>query len=501
MKDVVNVQGTPRLRLAVLEWAPVTVALLHVFTLLDVGPVDDDYIVYRYARHWVEGVGPVFNPGEVPVDGVTSPGWFLVAALGLMFGITPAIWTPLVGAVSFGLLVLIVGRWARSRDSSALSELAPWWVALSPAVAWHAMAGLGTVPLAAAIALGFHRWSRWALGGGGAVVPGLAFAAACTLRAEALLPWAACLLTMRPARPLRRAEVGWMALPAVTLVLLGGLRFQVFGAFMPHALGLKALPLAVELEYGARYLLRSLGEGALGLMLLVAVLVPRGVPDARALSLAAGGALVAVLAVGGDWMVYSRFLVPFVGVGAVGAAAVLSGLSGRRPWGAALIAALTVVGGVGFAARPQAEMEHRFFERHWLLMGAAFGDLAPKGSTVALSPIGAFGWTSRLPVVDVLGLTHGAFLSLPPDLSGVGVKGHHRHDGGWVLDQSPDYLILGNGVIQPVTGTLDVNPWEADLLADPRFEQMYRPLSLALDDGGAALVVPYFARVGVRALR
>jgi len=30
---------------------------------------------------------------------------------------------------------------------------------------------------------------------------------------------------------------------------------------------------------------------------------------------------------------------------------------------------------------------------------------------------------------------------------------------------------------------------------------MYRPLSLVLDDGGAALVVPYFARVGVRALR
>lgn len=499
MKDHVDVEGTPRIRLALREWAPVLVALLHVLTLLDVGPVDDDYIVYRYASHWVEGLGPVFNPGEVPVDGVTSPGWFLVVAFGVLVGITPAIWTPLVGALSFGLLVLVVGRWARSRDSSALAELAPWWVALSPAVAWHAMAGLGTVPLAAAIALGFHQWSRWALGrGGSALLPGLAFAVACSFRAEAVIPWAACVLTMRPARPLRRAEVGWLAAPLMTLLLLGGLRYQIFGAFTPHALGLKALPISVELEYGARYLLRSLGEGALALMLLVAILVPRGAPDARALSLAAGSALAAVLAVGGDWMVYSRFLVPFVGVGAVGAAAALSGLSGRRTRVAAAAAAFTTFSCLGMAARPQAVGEHRFFEQHWLQMGDTFGKLAPQGSTVALSPIGAFGWASGLQVVDVLGLTHGAFASAPPDLSSVRVKGHHRHDGRWVLDQRPDYLILGNGVIQPTTGAVDVNPWEADIVADPRFDREYRPLSLTLESGG---VVPYFGREGVRALR
>ena len=58
MKDVVNVQGTPRLRLAVLEWAPVTVALLHVFTLLDVGPVDDDTAATVIRRFYDLGVYP-----------------------------------------------------------------------------------------------------------------------------------------------------------------------------------------------------------------------------------------------------------------------------------------------------------------------------------------------------------------------------------------------------------------------------------------------------------
>ncbi len=505
MRHLLDDQGNPRARSAWLEWAPVIVALLHAATLFDVGPVDDDYIVYRYARHWVEGLGPVFNPGEVPVDGVTSPGWFLLAALGLWGGASPAVWTPLVGASSFALLVFVVGRWARARDRSRFAELAPWAVAVSPAVAWHAVAGLGTMPLAAAIALGFHRWARWAAGEAqGVALPGLAFAVACTLRVEALVPWAACVVAMRPARRLGMIEVWWMASPLLALLVLSGLRWEWFGSLTPHALGLKALPLAVELEYGARYLVRSLSEGGLSLMLLLAVLVPRTDPEGRAISLAALGSLVAVLGVGGDWMVYSRFLVPFVGVGAVGAVGVVAGLGrGRLRVLPAVAAAGLVVAlpGAGLAARPQAVFEQRFFEQHWLRMGAAFGELAPPGSAVGVSPIGAFGWASRLPVVDILGLTHAAFLEQPPDLGGVKVKGHHRHDGGWVLDQAPDYLILGNGVIQPQTGTLDANPWEADILADPRFHRMYRPLSLVLEEGGGEAVVPYFARAGVRAVR
>jgi hypothetical protein len=480
----------------------VLASLLHALTLVNLGPVDDDYIVYRYAGNWLEGLGPVFNPGEDPVDGVTSPGWFLAAAAGLMAGLAPELWTPLVGVVSFGVLVGVVARWSRSREPSAMAELAPWWLALSPAVAWHAVAGLGTVPLAAAVAVGFHGWSRWALGGqGGALLPNAAFGVACALRAEALIPWAVCLLMMRPLRKLRGAEMGAAFLPLLVLALTAGMRWWKYGGPAPHALALKSLPLGVELEYGARYLVRSMGEGALSLMLLLAVLLPRGGAEARAISWTALAALLSVLVVGGDWMVYSRFLVPFSSVAAVGAAGLLSSL---RPAGIRLscaVASLSVFVLLGMIARPQAALERRFFEHHWLRAGAAFGELAPRGSTVAISPIGAFGWSSGLELVDVLGLTHPDLLERTPDLEGVGVKGHHRHDGGWVLDQEPDYLILGNGVIQPGTGTLDVNPWEADIVSDPRFEAMYRPLTLALDGGHGGAAVPYFAREGVRAIR
>ncbi len=502
MRQVVHDGEGVRTRPGWVQWAPVLAALVHALTLVDLGPVDDDYIVYRYAGNWLEGLGPVFNPGEDPVDGVTSPGWFLAAAAGLMAGLSPEFWTPLVGVVSFGVLVGVVGCWSRSRERSALAELAPWWLALSPAVAWHAVAGLGTVPLAAAVAVGFQGWSRWALRGqGGALLPGAAFGVACALRAEALIPWAVCLLMMRPPRRLRGAEIGAAFLPLLVLAVTAGVRWWKYGGPAPHALALKSLPLGVELEYGARYLLRSLGEGALSLMLLLALLLPRGDAEARAISWTALAALLSVLVVGGDWMVYSRFLVPFSSVAAVGAAGLLSSLRPPRLRLPGAVASLSVFVLLGATARPQAAFEQRFFEHHWRRAGAAFGELAPRGSTVAISPIGAFGWSSGLELVDVLGLTHPAFLGRRPDLEGVGVKGHHRHDGGWVLDQEPDYLILGNGVVQPDTGTLDVNPWEADIVSDPRFQSLYRPLSLPLDGSATGEVVPYYARQGVRALR
>ena len=484
-----------------LAWAPVLVAVLHGLSLATVGPVDDDYIVYRYARNWLDGQGAVFNSGEAPVEGVTSPGWFLVVALGLRLGLSPELWSPAVGILSFAGLVWVVGAWARSRRGSALAALAPWWIALSPAVAWHSVAGLGTVPLAAAISLGAYTWTRWAEGDRGAPwLPAAAFAVACLLRAEAAVVWAAWAALVRPPRRLSAMELGALCLPGVTLALVTLVRWRLHGTLAPHAFTMKALPLGAELEYGAAYLVRSLREGALSLLLLVAVLAPRGTAHGRATALAAAGALVSVLLVGGDWIVYSRFLVPFAGLAAVGAVESLAALrapGARRAAAAGLLAA----GLLGLGAREQARFEQGFFEHQWLEIGDAFGALAPRGSSVAISPIGAFGWRSGLEVVDVLGLTHGAFLGEAPDLAAVGVKGHHRHDGAWVLDQEPSYLVLGNGVVQPGTGTLDVNPWEGDILADPRFDRLYRPLTLELEVDGGVASVPYFARAGVRALR
>ena len=57
-----------------------------------------------------------------------------------------------------------------------------------------------------------------------------------------------------------------------------------------------------------------------------------------------------------------------------------------------------------------------------------------------------------------------------------------------MLDQRPEYLLLGNARFQPDTGRVDINPWEADIVADPRFAADYVTESFELDGGEQ---VPY----------
>ncbi|MEM6674796.1 MAG: hypothetical protein AAF726_18255 [Planctomycetota bacterium] len=474
------------------------VAVAHAASLLGTGPVDDDYIVYRYAAHWLDGHGLVFNVGDPAVEGATSPLWLAVCGVGVWLGIDPAVWSPAIGILSVAVLVVAVGRCAQRLFVGPIAALAPWLVALSPAVAWHANAGLGTVPTAAAVAIGVERLGRWSASGSRAALlaGSVAFSIAVALRAEVAVVWIAWGLARLP----RRGELAIAALPAVVLLVTTAVRWGIYGTLLPHAYYVKTLPLAVELEYGARYLVRSGGEGGLALLLLLGAFVPRDRAVLRAIGIGAVLALIQVLVVGGDWMVYGRFLVPYAALAALAATASIAALGSARARVAASGAAVALTLG-GLVARPQAVFEAHFFEDWWRTVGSALRDGAPEGARVAISPIGAFGWSSRLPVVDVLGLTHDAFLDVDPDLEGVGVKGHHRHDGAWVLDQEPDYLLLGNAVLQP-GGSLDVNPWEADVIGDERFARDYVARSLTLErQDGSLQVLPYHARRGAPPLR
>lgn len=477
-------------------WGLAAAGGLHVLSLLGVVPVDDDYIVYRYARNWVEHGVYAFNLSEGPTDGVTTPFWFLVAALGVVIGASPEVWSLTWGVAAMVLTVLLLGRVGQRLLPSGWAWLPAALFALSPAAAWHARAGLGTLPMALALAFALDRFVAcrdgrvrpWQVGG--------ALAVAVLFRLEGVL------VVLGAAAALRRSmSTYWpvVALPAAAVALVCTWRLLAFGHVLPASGALKALPLGDELQYGSRYLVRSLGEGGLSLWLLASALGLAGRDERSPMGVARAfvgwsSALVMafVLLVGGDWMVYGRLMVPFLPLALVGVSLGLARWRavGALRWagGAALLAGTVW----GFSARPQAAFENRFFEVWWLDVGSGLkGKVAP-GARVALSPIGAIGWASELPIVDVLGLTHGAFLDLPPDLVGVGVKGHHRHSADWVFGQRPDYIVLGNGIVQPGTGQVSVNPWEADIVRDPRFQAAYVQDQCAIERAvGGSGVLPY----------
>ncbi|MBL9077673.1 MAG: hypothetical protein JNL08_09225 [Planctomycetes bacterium] len=111
---------------------------------------DDAYISFRYAQHFVEGHGLVYNldPGEPPVEGYTNFAWTLWLAIGWWLGCTdPGIeaWASAGGALCHGATVALLAAiaWRASNGRAAVPVAACGYAALHHAASL-APAGLET---------------------------------------------------------------------------------------------------------------------------------------------------------------------------------------------------------------------------------------------------------------------------------------------------------------------------------------------------------------------
>ena len=96
------------------------VAFVHAWLLR--WTCDDAYISFRYAEHFVNGHGLVFNldPLEAPVEGYSNFAWTLWLALGMMFGFTGdgiEAWSAFWGSMAHGgaVLLLAIAAWRCGR--------------------------------------------------------------------------------------------------------------------------------------------------------------------------------------------------------------------------------------------------------------------------------------------------------------------------------------------------------------------------------------------------
>lgn len=470
-------------------------AALHAATFAGAGPADDDFIAYRYARNLAEGLGPVFNPGE-RVEGFSAPGWMLAVALAVRAGASAAGFSSIVSALACALAAWSIGRiWSR-RHPGDPSFAPALLVAASPAIAWHAAQGLGTVPVAALVAAGLDRWDRALRGGRGTLGASLLLGMAALVRNEAVLfvlPFAAV--------EARRRRFGAAAAALAPIAAWQAVRVAYYGDWLPNTYAAKKLPFLEDLGRGLQYL--ALSNATIGiavaLALAVVALVRRRdrAPDVVLRSACAGALAYAAFVVyaGGDFEPLARFFVPILPVALLLACEGAHALSGGSP----RIAAAALAAALGFEQIAQRERaglreSHELSEVRWARMGREVARRVPPGTRVALSPIGAFGYESRLPLIDVLGLTNREVASAPPDLS-IGVKGHHRHDGGWVLSREPEMIVLGNGWLRTDASgvpTLVANPWESSLLSHPAFARDYE--ALAIDVEGSYPLIFHWRR-------
>jgi arabinofuranosyltransferase len=486
--------ASPMLRRALLATIALAAAL-HAASFAGAGPADDDFIVYRYARNLAEGLGPVFQPGE-RVEGYSAPGWMLAVSAALRLGADAPQFAFVVSALSLAVATLSVGRlWSRRHPADPTYAPA-LLVAASPALAWHAVQGLGTVPVAALIALGFDLWDR-ALRAGRSTLPAAAVLGLASLvRNEAVLfvlPFALA--------EARRRELAPAVTAFVPIAAWQAFRVGYYGDWLPNTYTAKKLPFLEDLGRGLEYLTMSNATTGIAVALAlstVAFVRRRGEAQDLVLRAAAAGAIAYgafVVYAGGDFEPLARFFVPILPIALLLACeGGLALAAEQRKLAVAALVAAFAFEQVAQRERASLSESHELSEVRWAKIGREAARRLPPGTKVALSPIGAFGYESRLPLVDVLGLTNREVAAAPPDLS-IGVKGHHRHDGAWVLSQQPEMIVLGNGWLRTDASgitKLEANPWERSIVLDPAFERDYE--ALAIDVEGSYPLVFHWRR-------
>lgn len=478
---------SPARRRAVLA-ALALLGALHAASFVGTGPVDDDYIVYRYARNWLAGEGLVFNPGEV-VEGFTVPLWVFVHAAGLALDLEPTLVSIVVSVLAAGAAVWAVGAaWYELRPEARVPGPALLLAVCSPFML-HAILGLGTVPLAAMLAAWLAAWCRSERAGRPAWAAALWLGAAGLMRAEAVL-WAAPFALVEVRRSGKRGSVAALALVPVLAWTL--FRRAYYGKWLPVSYLVKKLPFFEDLRYGVAYLgIGTLATGT-GLLLLISLGVWVA-PRVRRLPVhvALAGALLHtayVVYVGGDFLPGGRFLLPALPLLLVTAGLGFERIAGGRRAvliGGTLVLALAYQW-PQFVLRPLMREVHQGAEVRWEAMGRDFAERFPPGTRVALAPIGAVGWESGLPIVDLLGLVNDQVWRAEPDLS-IRVKGHHRHDAEWVFRTEPEVIVLGNGWTEDASRDgprVTASAWEGPLVLDPRLAEGWRWVEIDVLDSG-----------------
>ena len=414
--------------------------------------VDDAYIAYRYAANWLDGLGLVFNPGE-RVEGFTSPLWVMLVAGGMAGGLTANLAGHLLGLASAVAACFAATAYARALApslSAAWAGLAPaLLLASAPFVRWTT-GGLETVLFAALLTASL----RVALSGRAGWLAGV-LAVATLARPEGALVAAVLLgvglAARRPGAP--RA----LALYAVFFALLTGARFLYYGEFVPNTFHAKVG--GTPVAFGVLYLWGFLRDGA-ALLLVPAAIAVASVPAARP------GALLLVLfagyvvLVGGDLLGESRFLVPLLPALAA-LAAVGAGLAWRRgPVAGPVLGAVAVASVAGaaflsvFGTAPggdshrslvleRARKGDRLFEAMGERRAALLRERGEGDVQVATGAIGSFGFHSRLPIVDILGLVDAEIARTPvPEGDARRYPGHLRSNAAAVFAREPTYLLI-----------------------------------------------------------
>lgn len=435
-----------QIRLAVALGCAFVIACVIRFAFAHWDSIYDDAFIYlRYVRNLDNGCGLRFNCRGDAVEGFTGPLYVAVLWAGSLVT-DRLIWLcQVVGTISLAVACSLAIMVAARLTDATRSPFAPAVLCLAVA----AVLGLDDFAMLNAV-IGLETAMA-------AAVFSLLALAAVTDRPRLLIASTCAFVLLRP-----EALVFVLALPALPVIrraryLIVVVGFVVFVTAVRYALFDSLLPNTYYAKSGG-----TLRHAVLGLAYIrdaiidfpLVILAPLALWHARcrpvAFLLGGSAAWVAFfLRSGGDTFEYSRLVFPLVPVLSALALAGVFELCARR-WRLQVARAVVVAFAVAFAGR--AWIAHAIPEQHahprvveWSATGTYLRTHVPRGTLVATVPIGAIGYYSQLPILDLVGLTEPAIAragrSVPVELLTKQWIAHERHNTEYVLARAPTWIV------------------------------------------------------------
>lgn len=417
--------------------------------------LDDAYITFRYARNLADGVGPVFNPGEL-VEGYTSPLWMVMAAGLHAVGIDIDLGTKVVAGLLTLLTLCMVGwshRFVKGWDAQA-SAAALVLAGTTGVLSRWSLSGM-EVPLVVfwvVLIFGLHLRCR---GGDDPLWMSSLVGALCALafasRADAGLIFGAIWLDRLVVR--RKLDGRFAALTGTFVVLGGGFwaaRMAYYGFLLPNTFYVKVGSTVSQVVRGMAYL----GEYQLvGWATTLAVVwflwkgrLRERNPGLFAVVFYCGMHLLYVLAVGGDvfwgWRFFAVLTPPLALLAVLG---LQDGLAERVPqrsgWFGRIVAGMLLWQLVVFASSHKLN-DRGFVSRVGREVGLFLRDHTPDDAVIAVNIAGSIPYFSERVSIDMLGLNDVHIAHVEVKNMGSGRAGHEKGDGGYVLRRRPDVILL-----------------------------------------------------------
>lgn len=283
------------------------------------------------------------------------------------------------------------------------------------------------------------------------------------------------------------------------------LRFWYYGEILPNTYYAKTGGGVELISRGFNYYLEHLADSAWYVIIplvLFGLWTYRSNSQVRIVVIAYLLLLSPCILVGGDGLGMFRFLISSMGllfvIASLGLQALIEQLKFR---GIVIAGGLFLFVGINVwdigAERKFGDIQ---YQKHveipnWKAVGEWLKKTTKPETLIAAVPIGALGYYSERPVLDMVGLVDKHIARTDSKDASSGTIGHLKHDGAYVLDRKPEILLLGNIFVtdkprdpldpefMPISKVEAIYLREKDVMADPRFAALYEPRVVEIGEG------------------